>query len=235
MQPMDLTLNPREHAAITLHGGTAFAPLRAAPMPTILVIDDHELFRMGLCIVLNDARSEPVALLEADCLRAGMALYAERDAGIDLVVLDLNLPDGKGLYALETFRRAHPAARIVALTETVDAAVAEEARALGAEAVLHKACGADAFRELAVAARRPLAAAHDGWPGAMPPVTDCVSAQLRLTPRQVKILDLVLQGHPNQEIGAVTGLKTGTVKNHISWLLVVFGVPSRSRLISLFR
>jgi DNA-binding NarL/FixJ family response regulator len=226
------------------HSGSALlsTPRTAASaaIPTILAIDDHELFRMGLRAVLDESHLEPTALLEADCLRSGIELYRERRAAIQLVVLDLNLPDSKGLSALEMFRRAHPEARIIALSESFDPGVAEEARALGALEVLHKACGVAVFRQITgfAAGRSMHNESADIHPTTHARVAPCApghGTSIRLTPRQLEILDLVLQGNSNQEIGNATGLKIGTVKNHISWLLVVFAVTSRSRLISLFR
>jgi DNA-binding NarL/FixJ family response regulator len=205
--------------------------------PTVLVIDDHELFRMGLRAVLSGSSAGPIALLEAECLQSGVRIYGERREAIQLVVLDLNLPDSRGLSALETFRRVHPNARIVAMSESFDSSVAIEARALGAEEVLHKASGMDVFRQIIgfAACKSATPAGHPAHPVVAPPAAGAVvSKQFRLTPRQVQILDLVLQGSSNHDIGAATGLKVGTVKNYISWLLVVFGVESRSRLISLF-
>jgi len=57
----------------------------------------------------------------------------------------------------------------------------------------------------------------------------------RLSARQAKILDAILVGHSNREIAEMVHLSEGTVKNHVSTLLLLFGARSRSQLISQLR
>ena len=58
---------------------------------------------------------------------------------------------------------------------------------------------------------------------------------VQLTTRQVEVLEWILAGKANRQIAQMTGLSEGTIKNHASTLLLLFGVRSRAQLISLLR
>jgi DNA-binding NarL/FixJ family response regulator len=196
----------------------------------ILIVDDHELLRIGLKSMLESMGFGGVEAIEASTLKEALAIYATRAPEIALVLLDLNLPDSKGLSALEVFKRSFPAARVVVLSGSVDASISGEARTLGAELFLHKAGDlrqiGQLFSDVNSNQRPPVPHSHRA---------SAATNRMRLSAREVEILELVLQGRSNQEIVDTTGLRIGTIKNYISGLLVVFGVSSRSKLISLFR
>jgi DNA-binding NarL/FixJ family response regulator len=204
----------------------------------ILFVDDHELLRVGLRSMLASMNLVDVRAIEAGSLQAGMDLYEKHAADINLVVLDLNLPDSKGLSALRIFKQRFPSARIVVLSGSGDAAISEEARVLGAESFLHKAGDLSLVGQLF----RTLPAKSAFMSATTVALQDAARKRaaesperMRLSSREVEILDLVLQGRSNQEIADSIDLRLGTVKNYISGLFVVFGVSSRSKLISLFR
>jgi DNA-binding NarL/FixJ family response regulator len=196
----------------------------------ILIVDDHELVRMGLRSMLDSMGLGKLGIIEVGTLKDALEAYGQAAASIQMVVLDLNLPDSKGLSALQAFKRAFPNARVIVLSGSVDESIAEEARVLGAANFLHKT-GDVSLIGRALRGTRSDPVAARGAAGESPQA----DKRMRLSSREVEILDLVLQGRSNQEIVDATQLKMGTVKNYISGLLVVFGVSSRSKLISLFR
>jgi DNA-binding NarL/FixJ family response regulator len=202
----------------------------------ILLVDDHALVRMSV-VNLCATVSKDLQVLEATSLAAALSLYERHEATIDLVLLDLNLPDSKGFAAIQILKRRFPRSRIVVLSGAFDDAVAAEACVLGAEKFLPK--GSDPSVLAATLAdlvdpgsydkpTRDMSAQNGSTRRGSP------SAATSLSSREIEILNLVLQGKTNQEIVGATGLKLGTVKNYISGLFVVFGVPSRSKLVSLF-
>jgi DNA-binding CsgD family transcriptional regulator len=67
------------------------------------------------------------------------------------------------------------------------------------------------------------------------PSGNATSPAVRLTARQAELLDWILIGKSNREIADLTHLSEGTVKNHVSTLLLLFGVRSRAQLISHLR
>ncbi|TFZ06512.1 response regulator transcription factor [Ramlibacter henchirensis] len=205
----------------------------ASPHRRILVVDDHALVRM--CVVRMCASlSSELEVLEAPSLAAALDVYDRYADSVELVLLELNLPDSKGFASLLTLKRRHPRSRIMVLSGAVDEAIAAEARFLGAEKFLDKSgdpallrAALSDFVNLLEPARR-----QTGW--AKPARRSSEPSAPTLSAREIEILDLVLQGKNNQEIVAKTGLRLGTVKNYLSGLFALFGVPSRSRLVTLF-
>jgi DNA-binding NarL/FixJ family response regulator len=209
----------------------------------ILVVDDHDLVRLGVHALVQSqtsASATSVDVFEADTLASALALYAQAHASIGLVLLDLVLPDAQGLSGLVTFRTRFPQARIVVLSGSDDSAMADGALAEGALAFLPKsadlrevvgfirACGLLDIEEATHALSR-IASNRDRLQGAR------LTASEPLTPRQLQVLRWVLEGKANKEIAQLAHLSEGTVKNHVSTLLLLFGVRSRAQLISQLR
>src|ERR1043165_3174573 len=102
----------------------------------ILVVDDHALIRTALRGVLGQLDG-PVGMLEAsDCRSAFDLIAAHPD--LDLVLLDLNLPDTHGLAALEALRTRYPALPVVVLSSANDRASVMQALDLGAMGYIPK-------------------------------------------------------------------------------------------------
>ena len=228
---------------ISIHQATLCAPhartpagsahaLHASPGPsagTVLVADDHALLRVGLRAVLQAARAG-VQVLEAESL--GEAIDAYREAGpIDLVLLDLNMSDCRGLQGLRQFKQSFPDAQVAVLSATQDEFVVRQAQALGAAAFIAKASKPVAMAELILAL-----VDGAGTPAGFPAMARSASYDrvAGLGPRHLEVLDLLLFGCSNQEISSATGLTLGTVKNYVSTILEALDVKSRSHLISLF-
>ena len=207
----------------------------------VLLVDDHELVRVGVKTTYGELLGLAIEWVEASTLADAIDLYA-RHGDIDVVLLDLNLADCKGLQGLRMFRQAHPDARVAVFSGTQDEFVIRQARALGAVAYLGKGALTAETRETLNALLAPT-----GMAGAARPSVHAQALFPRLTrtaiydrvaelgPRHLEILELVLSGCTNQEISQSTHLSLGTVKNYVSSLLLALDVRSRSHLISLFR
>ena len=217
------------------------APLRseagiAIPARGILVVDDHELVRLGLrALLLAETGSVPV--YEARSLADALHLYELHLASHFLVLLDLDLPDAQGLDTLVRFKRAFPASRVVVLSGKDSHALMQGAMALGAQAFLPKTGHlGEVLRyvrdnDLVGLPARPLADA----PAVVHAKAAVAELQPQLNARQVEILDWLLAGKSNKEIAQLSRLTEGTVKNHVSTLLLLFGMRSRAQLISSLR
>ena len=219
-------------------------PVSARPPTAILVVDDHDLLRLGVrALVQAQAASSgaSIEVFEAGKVADALALYEEHRDSIGLVLLDLALPDTHGLSGLAEFRLRYPAARIVVLSGTGNTSLAQGAVALGASAFLPKS--ADLKEVVGFIRACGLLDAGAG-PIAPPPAmktlggyaeTAQASAWQELTPRQMQVLQWVLEGKANKEIAQIANLSEGTVKNHVSTILLLFGVRSRAQLISSLR
>ena len=213
----------------------------------VLLVDDHELVRVGVKASYGELLGLAIEWIEATTLADALARYAEHAGTIDAVLLDLNLADCKGLQGLRIFMQAHPAARVAVFSGTQDEFVIRQARALGAVAYVGKGAVTAEMRETLLALLSPGGSAAAGsLPAGTPmpsrqalfphlPRTAMYDRVAELGPRHLEILELVLSGCTNQEISQSTQLSLGTVKNYVSSLLLALDVRSRSHLISLFR
>jgi DNA-binding NarL/FixJ family response regulator len=203
----------------------------------VLLIDDHELVRAGIRTLYQLLGDLSIEWLEAASLQEGLQVYRD-SAPVDVVLLDLNLSDCKGLQGLRQFLQAFPDARVAVFSGTQDEFVVRQARALGAVGYLPKGA-------MMVEMRNTLAALLNEGPRSRPSPAGALFPRLpssamydrvaELGPRHLEILELVLSGCSNQEISNATQLSLGTVKNYVSSLLLALDVKSRSHMISLFR
>lgn len=214
-------------------------PARAAT--AILVVDDHDLLRLGVCALVQAQASSAgasIEVFEAGNVATALALYAQHQDAIGLVLLDLALPDTHGLSGLAEFRLRFPAARIVVLSGTGNSSLAQGVIALGAAAFLPKSAD---LKEVVSFIRACGLLDPDSAGFTPPPAPRSLSgyaefahasAWQELTPRQMQVLQWVLEGKANKEIAQLANLSEGTVKNHVSTILLLFGMRSRAQLIS---
>ena len=216
------------------------APSR--PVAKVLIVDDHDLVRVGLRTVMGDQIDDQLGVewQEATNLEDAITLVGN-DPGIDLVLLDLNLADSKGLQGLRQMRAKHPKANVAIMSGTQDDFVIGQARAMGAMGYVPKSGSPETTRtRLAQLIRQaklgPGAAQMTKTRDAANfPTVAPYDRIAELGPRHLEILELVLSGCSNQEISTATSLSLGTVKNYVSTILLALDVKSRSHLISLFR
>ncbi len=210
------------------------------PPRKILLVDDHELVRIGVKATYPELLGTPIEWVEASVLEDAVRIYREQ-ADIDAVLLDLNLADCKGLQGLRIFLKAHPTARVAVFSGTQDEFVIRQARAMGAVGYVCKGSLTSQMQDTLTALLWP-----HGAPGVRPAAASAAlfprmaassmyDRVCELGPRHLEILELVLSGCTNQEISSSTSLSLGTVKNYVSSLLLALDVRSRSHMISLFR
>jgi NarL family two-component system response regulator LiaR len=198
----------------------------------VLIVDDHDLFRVGLASVLK--RHEDLEVV-AQTSGGKMAVRLARELRPDVVLMDLRLPDLSGPAATRAILERDESARVVVLTvasEESDIAAAVDAGACG---YLVK----DSPIEDVAAAIRA-AASGGAWiaPRAAQALLDRmrrehVHAQetrnLRgeLSPREIEVLQLLAHGLDNAEIAAELSISPRTVKNHVSSIIAKLGVSNR--------
>jgi len=213
---------------------------KAPRSPKVLLVDDHELVRYGVKTLYTNLQGVRIEWREASSLQEAIGMFA-REGDVDAVLLDLTLPDCKGLQGLRLFLQAHPKARVAVFSGTQDEFVVRQARALGAVGYVGKGAVMSEMRDTLSALLWP-----NGGPEVRAPAQNSTlfprfpsSAMYdrvaELGPRHLEILELVLSGCTNQEISNSTGLSLGTIKNYVSSLQLALDVKSRSHLIRLFR
>ena len=209
----------------------------------ILLIDDHPIFRSGLELLLKELEPAVVVFHAGTCAE-GIALAREKP--LNLVFLDLNLPDGHGLECLRALKMARPSLPVVVVSgEEMNRGFIEEALELKAMGFVPKSENAD----MIVAALRAALAggvflpssllgrtsALDRSPGRVrnpPPASPRPCMDLGVSKRQADVLRLLVQGLPNKSIATRLGISVPVVKKHVSDLLAHFQVMSRTHLVA---
>lgn len=213
----------------------------------VQVVDDHQMVRMGLKALAHTSSRLALDWIESNNLTDALDAYRTH-SGIDLVLLDLNLPDSQGLQGVRRFLSEFPDVQLAVFSATEDEFVVRQALALGAVGFVPKSASAEATLSLvesllegvrAVAQTHPmeLLPSYASTPAAQVEQVQhtVMSRAATLNPTQLKVLELVLAGMSNQEIAAASNLALGTVKNTVSSIMLALDVHSRSHLISVFR
>jgi DNA-binding NarL/FixJ family response regulator len=201
-------------------------------MPTLLIADDHPLFREALrgavARALPDAR-----LCEADSV-AALHVLVEAEPDADLLLLDLNMPGAQGFSALVHLRALHPQLPIVVVSAREEPAVMRRALDHGAMGFIPKSANAatlgeaitavlDGDRWAPPAALSAPAAAHDEH--------DAARRLRELTPSQFRVLQMIGAGLLNKQIAYELGVSEATVKAHVTAVLRKLGANNRTQAV----
>jgi DNA-binding NarL/FixJ family response regulator len=201
----------------------------------ILVVDDHPLMAEALEVAMRTL-DRATHVETAGNLRAAIA-RAEQ-AGFDLCLLDLGLPDCSGLEALEKMRASLPALPVVVVSGSDDTRSVLRALDLGAMGYIPKTSP----RAVLLGAVRlvvsggiyvPVEALRAREAGEQAPApaaaTPKTAADLGLSARQWEVLGLLLKGLPNKLIARKLDISENTTKIHVSAVLRALGVSSRTQ------
>ncbi|MEY4763742.1 MAG: hypothetical protein RI907_415 [Pseudomonadota bacterium] len=209
----------------------------ATRAPHYLLVDDHSLIREGMMQAIRGL--DPHALFsQAGTMQAALQKLEESQAThpVDVVLLDLGLPDSRGMATLQAMRAAAPTQRIGIITGQNDVQLALECIHHGASCFIPKLAEIDGFMSALKALVEGrlhfpsdlLSPGEADWPGTEEP-----SAQrsVRLTPRQRDVLQWILKGCTNHAIATALGISAETVKLHVSAIFRAYGVHSRTQLV----
>jgi len=197
----------------------------------VLLIDDHALFRMGL-VELLERRGIDVVAAVGDCTH-GIELVGE--AGPDVVLLDMRMPEMNGIQVLETLRNAGAKMPIVMLTTSRDESDVINSLQGGASGYLLKDMEPDdlitALNNIVqgntvVAPELTMVLAR-AVQGESPTADGEQKTMAHLTPREKEILCLLAEGQSNKVIARNLGITDGTVKLHVKAILRKLDVHSR--------
>ncbi|MCC7151153.1 MAG: response regulator transcription factor [Rubrivivax sp.] len=199
----------------------------------VLVVDDHDIVRLGVRQVLS-ALDRPCVVREAASVRD--ALEALRAAPVDLVMLDLGLGDEFGLAALPRLREEAPAARILVLSSMPEGMYAERCLRAGADGFVAKAALSatllDAVRgvlagRIWVSAdqRDALLRRATGRPASDGP------GRPELSVRELEILRLVAAGRSTREIAEQLNRSVKTVETHKQSLKIKLDAETPAMLV----
>lgn len=196
------------------------------PPLTLLIVDDHFVFRAGLKAVLS-LRKDFQVLAEAGNAATAIEAFRKHEPGMTL--MDLRLPDRSGIEALQAIRKENPAARVLMLTTfdgDEDIHRALEAGACGY--LLKSVPGPELLRAIEAAAL--------GKRYIPPEVQRRLEERAtfgELTDREREVLPLVVKGLTNKEIAGILGFTEFTAKAHVRSLLAKLGAADRTELVAI--
>lgn len=197
----------------------------------VLVVDDHEVVRLGLTAALaNDGATTVVGAAAS----GHEALELCRDERPDVAVVDMRLPDVTGDELCRRMREQFPEVAVIVLSSYLDETAVRDAVRAGASAYVTKAAGLAELRSAVVAAH------HAGRETGHPCVSQIVHRLEQLvderddtevpTPAQQRVLALAARGLTYTQIARALSISESTVRFHIQKLKIKLGVRSRTEL-----
>jgi len=205
----------------------------------VLIADDHPLFRAALVQTLSDC-IEDVEVSQARDLPEVFE-QLNRAEGVDLVLLDLHMPGNKGLAGLARIRSQFPAVAVVMVSANEDPVVIRRALDQGAAGFIPKSVDLSELSQALeavfdcrewVPARLKRAVSEATASDAE---GDMAQRITRLTPQQLRVLEMVAQGRLNKQIADALGIQLRTVKAHMSEIFHKLGVRNRTQAGIAFR
>ncbi len=191
------------------------------PVIKVMIVDDHPTFRMGLAALID---SQPGMSVVAQYSSGEEALAAYQAGSVSVILMDLRMPGMGGVEAIMGLLARDPEARIVVLT-TYDADEdVFRAMQTGARSYLLKDMSTE---EIADAIR----AAHQGRTEVPPRIAERLALRAQrqsLSPREQEVLQLLVRGRSNKEIGAHLFISEETVKSHLKTLFAKLKVRDRT-------
>lgn len=197
----------------------------------ILLVDDHEIVRLGLKALLE---RHPNFEVVAEASTSREAIEKVESSKPDVVVMDIRLPGGSGIEACSEISERYPDSKVIMLTSYAeDEMLFAAIRAGAAGYVLKQIGGEDLVRAIEAVGR--------GEALLDPAVTQRVFQEVRkaakdeeasafsaLTQQEKHVLLLVSEGKTNREIAKALFLGEGTVRNYVSSILSKLGVSNRA-------
>lgn len=199
----------------------------------IVVADDHTLIRAGLKTLIQ---SDPSLHIVGEASGGQEAISLVEELQPDVLVLDLSMPDIDGVSVTRLVHTKYPQIRILILTVHEDEALLREAIKSGASGYILKHA---AEKELNEAINRILAGEMYIDPKMLPFLFNqskifSKKAEIReepLTPREVDVLKLIVDGYTNRQIGLELSISMRTVEGHRSNIYGKLGLHSRVELV----
>jgi len=190
----------------------------------VVIVDDQNIPRK--LFEMTVANAPQYRLLHALDSAAVAHVLCERFR-VDLVIMDIVMSDySNGLDAAERIRQCSPHTKILVVTSMIEESYLKRAREIGVHSFWYKEASDS---ELIDVMNRTMAG-ESVYPAAPPKVQIGLICSNDLTAAELAVLREMTDGAPNQEIAERLGISVGTVKTHISKMLLKTGCPNRTAL-----
>lgn len=190
----------------------------------VVVADDHPVVREGLAAMVKAQRDMK---LVGEAENGQMAVREYFRLHPDVILLDLRMPEMSGIEATRAIREKQPHAKVIVLSTYKGDEDVYQALKSGAAAYLLKDASSDELMN-------SIRSVHAGRAELTPFVASRLATQVvteRLTKREADIMEYVVGGKSNKEIGALLGITEGTVKVHFGNIMRKLGASGRSEAI----
>jgi DNA-binding NarL/FixJ family response regulator len=188
----------------------------------VILVDDHPVVRFGLAAIIG-LQPDMIVVAEAGSGEEACGVCSRHAA--DIVLMDLRLPGLSGVEAIRAIRDSHPALRFIVLTTYDGDEDIHKALEAGAQAYILKGMS---HNELVNAIRM----VHSGLKYIPPSVSKSLAERpphSELSARELEVLELIVKGHSNREIGEALGISEATVKWHVNIILSRLNVSDRTQ------
>jgi two-component system response regulator DegU len=203
----------------------------------IMIVDDHPMYRIGLRRLLE---SDPRLAVVAEAENGHQALHEADIHKPAVVLMDVQLPGVTGIHVASALRRERPTTSVIFLSMHVDDDRLFSAVRVGAAAFLtkdaepqkildtvHAVLKGENLLHQAVLTNPELARRVLGEFRSLSDGSTVSAAEVVLSPRELEVLDCLVMGHSNKEIGEALFITEQTVKNHMTSVLRKLQVDDR--------
>ncbi len=193
----------------------------------LLIIDDHPMVIEGLKAILRNLNFLE-SMYQANSAQAGLKLL--ENGKVDMVVIDIQLPDMSGIDLCKLVHLRFPEVKIVGMSSHGDRTYASEMISGGALGFFNKAAGAEEIEKTLLGAlQNQITISLPG--GQNTPVRTTSLEKPLLTRRELEVLELIARGYTNKEIADKLFVSASTVDTHRKNLLSKFGVLNTAALV----
>ena len=200
-------------------------------MSTLIIADDHPLFRAALKDVLRQALPEAEQVEASSFAELQAAVEAAPDA--ELVLLDLHMPGAHGFSALLFLTAHYPDVPVLMISANEQDEIIRRAADHGASGFVSKSASMDSIGEaISSVSRGDLcfpASVDLSRPGIGREESGVAEALSGLTPQQFRVATMISQGLLNKQIAYELGVTEATVKAHVTEIFRKLGVHSRTQ------
>jgi DNA-binding NarL/FixJ family response regulator len=207
--------------------------LLAIQAETVIVADDHPLFRTAIKEALEAEQGE-TRFLEANSFESLQKLVDEQQE-VDLVLLDLHMPGVSGFAGLVYLCKRYPSVPVVIISANEDPVVIQRALQHGAAGFIPKSSSIETITSAIAAVLMgeiwsPETTASD-LPGNNVSEVELAERMSKLTPQQFKVLMMMSKGLLNKQIAYELGVSEATIKAHVTAIMNKLGVNNRTQAV----
>ena len=207
--------------------------LIALQVETVIVADDHPLFRTAIKEALQESQGK-TTFLEANSFETLQELV-EVNPDVDLVLLDLHMPGISGFAGLVYLCKRYPSVPVVIISANEDPLVIRRALDHGAAGFVPKSSSIKVITEaincILMGEIWAPVSTQANLPGNNVSELALAERMAQLTPQQFKVLMMVSQGLLNKQIAYDMGISEATVKAHVTAIMNKLGVSNRTQAV----